>query len=57
MKIREIYKDRVALEKEYATKLAALSKKAADRKAKRIASLVVGDEPSKAWNDDTIRKR
>ncbi|KAL5524396.1 BZZ1 [Sanghuangporus sanghuang] len=53
--IREIYKERSALEKEYSTKLALLAKKAADRKAKRMASLVLGDDPSVAWGEDTIR--
>ncbi|KAL5501729.1 BZZ1_3 [Sanghuangporus vaninii] len=53
--IREIYKERSALEKEYSTKLAVLAKKAADRKAKRMASLVLGDDPSVAWGEDTIR--
>ncbi|KAL5482501.1 BZZ1 [Sanghuangporus weigelae] len=53
--VREIYKERSALEKEYSTKLAVLAKKAADRKAKRMASLVLGDDPSVAWGEDTIR--
>ncbi|OCB88259.1 hypothetical protein A7U60_g4665 [Sanghuangporus baumii] len=53
--IREIYKERSALEKEYSTKLAVLAKKAADRKTKRMASLVLGDDPSVAWGEDTIR--
>ena len=37
--------------------MAVLAKKAADRKAKRIASLVVGDEPSVAWGEDVVRLR
>ncbi|KAI5119404.1 hypothetical protein M0805_005947 [Coniferiporia weirii] len=54
--VREIYKDISALEKEYAGKLSALSKKAADKKNKRITSLVIGDDPSTAWGEDTIRR-
>ncbi|EJC97857.1 uncharacterized protein FOMMEDRAFT_114603 [Fomitiporia mediterranea MF3/22] len=53
--IREIYKERAALEKEYAGKLSVLAKKAADRKSKRIASLVLGEEPSTGWGEDTLR--
>ncbi|PAV17054.1 Bzz1-Myo3 5p-Bee1p-Vrp1p actin assembly complex component [Pyrrhoderma noxium] len=52
---REIYKDRAALEKEYATKLAALAKRASEKRNKRIASLVVGDEPSKTLDDAALR--
>ena len=55
--IREIYKDRAALEKEYATKLAALAKRASEKRNKRIASLVVGDEPSKTLDDAALRMR
>ncbi|KAH8114438.1 hypothetical protein DFH11DRAFT_1688953 [Phellopilus nigrolimitatus] len=54
--VREIYKDRAALEKEYAGKLSVLAKKAADKKAKRMSSLVVGDDPSTAWGEDTLRR-
>lgn len=52
-----MYKERAALEKDYATKMALLAKKASDRKNKRMASLVVGDDPATAWGDDTIRQR
>ena len=55
--IREIYKDRAALEKEYATKLATLAKRASEKRNKRIASLVVGDEPSKTLDDAALRMR
>ncbi|THH20534.1 hypothetical protein EW146_g844 [Bondarzewia mesenterica] len=52
--IREIYSDRAALEREHATKLQALAKKALDKKLKKVAAAVVGDEPTKDWNEDTI---
>jgi len=45
------------LEKEYSTKLSLLAKKAAEKKSKRITSVVVGDDPSKAWNEAIIRSR
>ena len=56
-KIREIYKERALLEKDYATKLHALAKKVSEKKTKRMASLIVGDEPSKQWKDDVIGQR
>ena len=52
-----MFKERAALEKEYSTKMSALAKRAADKKTKRINSLVVGDDPSVAWGEDTIRMR
>ncbi|TDL17213.1 hypothetical protein BD410DRAFT_776337 [Rickenella mellea] len=54
--IRDIYKDRALLEKEYAGKLQVLAKKAADKKAKRLASLVVGVDPAKQWSQETIKR-
>ncbi|PCH40000.1 hypothetical protein WOLCODRAFT_136602 [Wolfiporia cocos MD-104 SS10] len=54
--VRELHRDRVALEREYATKLQALAKKAAEKKSKKDAALVVGNEPTKAWGDDTLQK-
>jgi len=53
---RDVYKERAVLEKDYATKMALLTKKASDRKNKRMASLVVGDDPATAWGDDVIRQ-
>ncbi|KAJ5240188.1 hypothetical protein N7468_004807 [Penicillium chermesinum] len=44
--IQQFYRERSAIEKEYATKLSALCKKYHDRKAKRIGSLSVGDTPT-----------
>lgn len=45
------------MEREYAAKLQLLAKKAADRKAKKIIALVVGSEPTKAWDESTPTKR
>ncbi|KAL6450747.1 BZZ1 Protein BZZ1 [Candida maltosa Xu316] len=44
--ITDFYQDRVALEREYSTKLKDLTKKYFDKKARLSASLSVGDEPA-----------
>lgn len=44
--IQQFYRERSAIEKEYAQKLSALAKKYYEKKAKRSASLSVGDTPS-----------
>ncbi|OSD07541.1 hypothetical protein PYCCODRAFT_1430796 [Trametes coccinea BRFM310] len=54
--VRELHKERSALEREYAVKLQLLAKKAADKKAKKIVALVLGNEPTKAWDENTIAK-
>ncbi|KAG6908313.1 hypothetical protein DXG01_005349 [Tephrocybe rancida] len=48
--VRELYQGRAALEREYATKLQLLSKKAAEKKSRMEAALVLGEHPSKAWD-------
>lgn len=54
--VRDLYTQRVALERDYAAKLQALTKKAADKKAKTETALVVGDDPTKAWDERTMRQ-
>ncbi|KAI0916825.1 hypothetical protein AcW1_007828 [Taiwanofungus camphoratus] len=54
--VRDLHRDRAALEREYASKLQVLARKAADKKSKKIAALVVGNEPTKAWGEDTIQR-
>ncbi|KAF9071205.1 hypothetical protein BDP27DRAFT_1401569 [Rhodocollybia butyracea] len=54
--VKELYKESVALEREYATKLQALAKKAAERKAKIEAAVVLGDDPTKAWDESTLKQ-
>lgn len=44
--VQQFYRERSVIEKEYATKLTALSKKYSDRKAKKISPLSVGDTPT-----------
>ncbi|GAO52352.1 hypothetical protein G7K_6430-t1 [Saitoella complicata NRRL Y-17804] len=43
--IREFYKERCAIEKEYSQKLSVLSKKYFERKAKKASVVSVGEEP------------
>jgi hypothetical protein len=57
VKIRELYTQRAALEREYATKLQALVRKAADKKAKMEQRIAVGPEPSKALDAGTLNSR
>jgi formin-binding protein 1 len=52
--MRDIYRDRVLLEREYAQKLQALTKKAVEKKARKMAAAVIGDDPTKAWGDETL---
>ncbi|TFK39041.1 hypothetical protein BDQ12DRAFT_712547 [Crucibulum laeve] len=54
--VREIYRERAALEREYAGKLQILARKAAERKSKMETSFVVGGDPTKAWDMDTLRQ-
>ncbi|KAI0322418.1 hypothetical protein OF83DRAFT_1161259 [Amylostereum chailletii] len=53
--IREIYKDRAALEREYATKLQTLAKKTLEKKTRKMASAILGNDTTKPWNEDTLR--
>ncbi|KAH7926483.1 hypothetical protein BV22DRAFT_1104300 [Leucogyrophana mollusca] len=55
--VRELYRDRAALEREYAAKLQVLAKKATDKKAKIAALVVIGDSPTKAFNESILRQR
>jgi hypothetical protein len=48
---------RVALEREYAAKLQILTRKASDKKAKTCAAFVVGNEPTKNWDENTLSQR
>ncbi|QRW00037.1 SH3 domain protein [Ceratobasidium sp. AG-Ba] len=68
---RELIKERVALEKEYALRLSvraithsvrsvfttkqAIAKKAEERRAKHMTPAVLGEECSKAWSDADVR--
>lgn len=45
------------IEREYAAKMLALANRAAERKNRKIAALVLGDEPTKSWGDDVLKQR
>ncbi|CAE6414806.1 unnamed protein product [Rhizoctonia solani] len=52
---RELIKERVALEKEYAIRLSAIAKKAEEKRARHMTHAVLGEECSKAWTDADVR--
>ncbi|CEL51769.1 Protein BZZ1 OS=Schizosaccharomyces pombe (strain 972 / ATCC 24843) GN=bzz1 PE=3 SV=1 [Rhizoctonia solani AG-1 IB] len=52
---RELIKERVALEKEYAIRLSAIAKKAEEKRARHMTHAVLGEECSKAWTDTDVR--
>ncbi|PIL22850.1 hypothetical protein GSI_15545 [Ganoderma sinense ZZ0214-1] len=54
--VRDLHTQRVALEREYATKLQLLVRKAAEKKAKKISALVVGNEPTKPCDENTLKQ-
>ncbi|KAJ7245019.1 hypothetical protein B0H12DRAFT_1128298 [Mycena haematopus] len=54
VEVRELYRDRTALEREYAAKLLALTKRATEKRAKLVAAFVVGDEPTKVYTEATL---
>ncbi|KXN83109.1 Protein BZZ1 [Leucoagaricus sp. SymC.cos] len=47
---------RVALEREYAAKLQTLTRKAIDKKAKMEARYIVGEDPTKSWDNSTLKR-
>jgi formin-binding protein 1 len=55
--IRELYRERAAVERDYAARLLALAQKTIDKKNKKMALGVVGDDPAKAWNEETLVQR
>ncbi|KAF8516330.1 hypothetical protein BU17DRAFT_76670 [Hysterangium stoloniferum] len=52
--LREMFKERVALEREYSIKLQLLAKKASEKKLRRMVKLVLGDEPTQIWTENTV---
>ena len=57
MQVRDLHTQRAALEREYASKLQLLVRKASEKKAKKMPALVIGNEPTKAWDENTIKQR
>uniref|UniRef100_A0A0W0G7Q7 Uncharacterized protein n=1 Tax=Moniliophthora roreri TaxID=221103 RepID=A0A0W0G7Q7_MONRR len=56
VKVRDIYKERVTLEREFAAKLQVLARKAAEKKSKIETGFVLGNDPTKTWNESTLRQ-
>ncbi|KIK97074.1 hypothetical protein PAXRUDRAFT_256847 [Paxillus rubicundulus Ve08.2h10] len=54
--VRDLYRDRAGLEREYAAKLQLLAKKATEKRSKAAVSLVAGDGPTKPCTETTIRQ-
>jgi hypothetical protein len=52
-----LYRERAALERDYAARLSALAQKVVDKKNKKMARAVVGDDPFKQWNEETLLQR
>jgi hypothetical protein len=57
VQVRELYREQVALERDYATKLQVFTRKASEKKARTTATLVLGNEPTKVWDENTLRQR
>ncbi|KAG2359645.1 hypothetical protein BDR07DRAFT_1378531 [Suillus spraguei] len=55
--VRELYRDKAVLEREYAAKLKQLVKKANEKKNKNGSSLVVGDNPTKACTESMNQQK
>ncbi|PPQ86318.1 hypothetical protein CVT25_005619 [Psilocybe cyanescens] len=53
---RELYAARVTLEREFASKLQALVRKASEKKAKALSVYVFGNEPTKSWDSNTLKQ-
>ncbi|KAG8923615.1 hypothetical protein FRC01_012554, partial [Tulasnella sp. 417] len=52
----DLIRERAALEKEYAQKLQAIARKAAEKRSRTAAARIVGEDPAKAFGDDAIRR-
>lgn len=55
--VRDLIRERAALEKEYAQKLQAIARKAAEKRSRTAAARIVGEDPAKAFGDDAIRRK
>lgn len=55
LQIRELVNERASLEKDYAAKLLAMTKKMQAKKAKRMQGVILGEDPAKTFTEDTLR--
>ncbi|EJD45686.1 Cdc15 domain-containing protein, partial [Auricularia subglabra TFB-10046 SS5] len=54
--VKDLVKERAALEREYALKLQALARRGQEKRARLMTALLVGDTPTRAWGDDAVKK-
>jgi len=55
--LQDLYNARIALERDYASKMQALTRKASERKARMDLPLILGSDPNPGWDEDTLKKR
>ncbi|GJJ13445.1 hypothetical protein Clacol_007699 [Clathrus columnatus] len=53
--LREMFQARISLEKDYAAKLQAVVRKANEKKFKRLSKIILGPEPFRSWNEETLK--
>lgn len=53
--LRELFQARILLEKDYASKLQALVRKANEKKSKRLSKVIFGPEPFRVWNEESLK--
>ncbi|KAH7106916.1 hypothetical protein BKA62DRAFT_611651, partial [Auriculariales sp. MPI-PUGE-AT-0066] len=54
--LKEIYKERAVLERDYALKLQALARRGHEKQAKLTVALSFGETPTKSWGDGAAKK-
>lgn len=54
--VRELYNVRAALERDYAAKLQLLAKKAGEKKSKMGSLFILGNDPTKSWDANTLKQ-
>lgn len=54
--VRELYNARAALERDYAAKLQLLAKKAGEKKSKMGSLFILGNDPTKSWDANTLKQ-
>uniref|UniRef100_A0A8H8CFL0 FCH domain-containing protein n=1 Tax=Psilocybe cubensis TaxID=181762 RepID=A0A8H8CFL0_PSICU len=56
LEIWELYTARIALEREFASKLQVLARKALEKKAKALSVYVFGSDPTKSWDTNMLKQ-
>jgi len=55
--IRELYTSRMALEREYASKLQLIARRTSEKKAKTQSLFIVGSNPMKTFDSTILKQR